>query len=94
MYMILHLPMICNSKFTYLLQKSIHKYILAIKGGLPMPAMLNALVLPKKCGSHVIEILTNRSIKTLFKQRFNGVLYTLGGQIATSVNMPTNSNRI
>lgn len=46
MYMILHLPMICNSKFTYLLQKSIHKYILAIKGGLPMPAMLNALVLP------------------------------------------------
>ena len=63
MYMILHLPMICNSKFTYLLQKSIHKYILAIKGGLPMPAMLNALVLPKKCGSHVIEILTNRSIK-------------------------------
>ena len=63
MYMILHLPTICNSKFTYLLQKSIHKYILAIKGGLPMPAMLNALVLPKKCGSHVIEILTNRSIK-------------------------------
>lgn len=56
MDMILHLPTICNSKFTYLLQKSIHKYILAIKGGLPMPAMLNALVLPKKCDSHVIEI--------------------------------------
>ncbi len=74
MYMILHLPMICNSKFTYLLQKSIHKYILAIKGGLPMPAMLNALVLPKKCGSHVIEILTNRSIKTPLKRCLNSVL--------------------
>ena len=48
--------------------------ILAIKGGLPMPAMLNALVLPKKCGSHVIEILTNRSIKTPLKRCLNSVL--------------------